>query len=84
MELKGGSTNSATLIKFGAKYSPYILQGEWWRFFTPMVIHIGFIHLLMNTISLYLIGAEVERIYGRHTIFNHLPVCWFRGLWLAL
>lgn len=65
MELKGGSTNSATLIEFGAKYSPYILQGEWWRFFTPMVIHIGFIHLLMNTISLYLIGAEVERIYGK-------------------
>lgn len=64
MELNGGSTNSATLIKFGAKYSPYILQGEWWRFFTPMVVHIGFIHLLMNTISLYLIGAEVERIYG--------------------
>lgn len=64
MEMNGGSTNSATLIQFGAKYSPYILQGEWWRFFTPMVIHIGFIHLLMNTISLYLIGAEVERIYG--------------------
>ena len=64
MELKGGSTNSATLIEFGAKSSPYILQGEWWRFFTPMVIHIGFVHLLMNTISLYLIGSEVERIYG--------------------
>lgn len=64
MEMNGGSTNPATLIEFGAKYSPYILQGEWWRFFTPIVIHIGFIHLLMNTISLYLIGAEVERIYG--------------------
>lgn len=64
MEMNGGSTNSATLIHFGAKSSPYILQGQWWRFFTPIVIHIGFVHLLMNTISLYLIGAEVERIYG--------------------
>lgn len=64
MELKGGSTNSATLIEFGAKYSPSILQGEWWRFFTPILVHIGFTHLLMNTIALYLIGAEVERIYG--------------------
>lgn len=64
MEMNGGSTNTATLIDFGAKSSPYILQGEWWRFFTPIVIHIGFVHLLMNTISLYLIGAEVERIYG--------------------
>lgn len=65
MEFSGGSTDSKTLIEFGAKYSPYILQGEWWRFFTPMVVHIGFFHLLMNTFSLYLIGAEVERIYGR-------------------
>lgn len=64
MEMNGGSTNTATLIDFGAKSSPYILQGEWWRFITPIFIHIGFIHLLMNTISLYLIGAEVERIYG--------------------
>lgn len=64
MEFNGGSTNSKTLIEFGAKYSPYIMQGEWWRFFSPMIVHIGFIHLLMNTFSLYLIGAEVERIYG--------------------
>ncbi|WP_375348958.1 rhomboid family intramembrane serine protease [Peribacillus sp. Hz7] len=64
MEISGGSKNSETLIEFGAKYSPYMLQGEWWRFFTPIVIHIGFIHLLMNTVSLYLIGSEVERIYG--------------------
>ena len=64
MELNGGSTNSATLIEYGAKFSPFILDGEWWRFITPIVVHIGFIHLLMNTISLYLIGAEVERIYG--------------------
>lgn len=64
MELNGGSTNSATLIEFGAKFSPLILEGEWWRFITPILVHIGFIHLLMNTMSLYLIGAEVERIYG--------------------
>jgi rhomboid protease GluP len=65
MELNGGSTNSLTLIQYGAKYSPLILQGEWWRFLTPMVVHIGMLHLLMNTLSLYFIGAEVERMYGR-------------------
>lgn len=65
MEFSGGSTNTKTLIDFGAKYSPLMLQGEWWRFFAPMVIHIGFFHLAMNTLSLYFIGAEVERIYGR-------------------
>ncbi|RFU61893.1 rhomboid family intramembrane serine protease [Bacillus sp. V59.32b] len=65
MELRGGSTNSLTLIEFGAKYNPLILQGEWWRFFTPIIVHIGLLHLLMNALSLYFLGILVERIYGR-------------------
>ncbi|MFD3447729.1 rhomboid family intramembrane serine protease [Microbacteriaceae bacterium 4G12] len=60
----GGSTNTETLIRFGAKYNPLILQGEWWRFITPIFLHIGFLHLLMNTVALYYIGNQVERIVG--------------------
>ncbi|QGQ47267.1 rhomboid family intramembrane serine protease [Metabacillus sediminilitoris] len=64
LELFGGSTNTETLIRFGAKYNPLIFEGEWWRFFTPVVLHIGFLHLLMNSVSLYYIGPAVERAYG--------------------
>lgn len=64
LEWNGGSMNTATLIHFGAKYNPLILQGEWWRFFTPMFLHIGILHLLMNTVALYYIGSQVERIIG--------------------
>lgn len=64
LEWKGGSTDNATLIKYGAKYNPLILEGEWWRFFTPMILHIGIIHLLMNSLALYYLGTAVERIYG--------------------
>jgi rhomboid protease GluP len=64
MELKGGSAESSTLIKFGAKFNPLILEGEWWRFITPMFLHIGFLHLLMNSMALYYLGPLVERIYG--------------------
>jgi rhomboid protease GluP len=64
MEWHGGSTNTATLIQFGAKYNPLILQGEWWRFITPIFLHIGFLHLLMNTVALYYIGSQVEQILG--------------------
>lgn len=64
MELVGSSESTKTLVEFGAKYNPFILEGEWWRFLTPVFIHIGFLHLLMNSISLYFIGAEVEKIYG--------------------
>ncbi|MFT4412630.1 rhomboid family intramembrane serine protease [Fredinandcohnia humi] len=65
LELNGGSTNTNTLIKYGAKENFLILNGEWWRFITPMFLHIGFFHLLMNTFALYYMGSEVERLYGK-------------------
>lgn len=64
LEANGGSKDTSTLIKFGAKLNPLIIEGEWWRFFTPLVLHIGFLHLLMNSIALYYLGPLVERIYG--------------------
>ena len=36
MEAAGGSTNTSVLIKFGAKVNWLILEGEWWRLFTPV------------------------------------------------
>lgn len=64
LELQGGSTNTSTLIKFGAKFNPYIYEGEWWRFITPIFLHIGFLHVAMNTLALYFLGPAVERIFG--------------------
>jgi rhomboid protease GluP len=64
LETHGGSTNTTTLIKYGAKFNPSIYEGEWWRFFTPVFLHIGYMHLAMNTLALYYIGIAVESIYG--------------------
>ncbi|MCK6204433.1 rhomboid family intramembrane serine protease [Bacillus infantis] len=64
LEANGGSEITSVLIEYGAKYNPLILEGEWWRFFTPIVLHIGLLHLIMNTLALYYLGTAVERIYG--------------------
>lgn len=64
LETHGGSTNTTTLIKYGAKFNPYIYEGEWWRFFTPIFLHIGYMHIAMNTLALYYLGISVESIYG--------------------
>lgn len=64
MEYYGSSTSLLTLIEFGAKYDPLIYEGEWWRFFTAIFLHIGYLHLIMNSIALYYLGSAVERIYG--------------------
>lgn len=66
MELAGGSTNSELLIRFGANYGPLIIQGQVWRLFTSIFLHIGLMHLAFNTIALLLFGPEMERLYGLH------------------
>jgi rhomboid protease GluP len=69
LEINGGSTNTSTLIKFGAKFNPLIIEGEWWRFLAPIVLHIGFMHLIMNSLGLYFLGTAVEKIYGSVRFF---------------
>ncbi|ASN05233.1 rhomboid family intramembrane serine protease [Virgibacillus necropolis] len=64
LEFNGGSTSTETLIKYGAKYNPAILDGEWWRIISSMFLHIGLLHIFMNMLALYYLGATVERIYG--------------------
>lgn len=64
VEVNGGSDNTSTLIKFGAKFNPLIIEGEWWRLITPVFLHIGFLHLIMNSLALYYMGPLVERIFG--------------------
>ncbi|MET3699233.1 rhomboid protease GluP [Bacillus oleivorans] len=69
MEMEGSSQDPRTLLEFGAKFNPLILEGEWYRLITPIFIHIGVFHLLMNTVALYYLGAIVERIFGSLRFF---------------
>ena len=64
MEISGGSMNEATLMAFGVKANAAIDQGEIWRFVTPIFIHIGILHLVLNSYALWIVGQQVERLYG--------------------
>lgn len=59
-----GSNDPMTLIAFGAKMNELLLSGEWFRLVTPIFIHAGFLHLLVNSYGLWVIGPQVERLYG--------------------
>ncbi|HEU4434156.1 MAG TPA: rhomboid family intramembrane serine protease [Pyrinomonadaceae bacterium] len=53
------------LMTYGAKMNYLIAQyRQWWRFVTPMFIHINLPHLLINMFSLWMIGPYVEKLYG--------------------
>lgn len=64
MTLAGGSTNSLVLIRFGALQPALVRAGEWWRLITPVFVHIGFAHILINSITLYFIGVYIEQLFG--------------------
>ncbi|HEX8177937.1 MAG TPA: rhomboid family intramembrane serine protease [Pyrinomonadaceae bacterium] len=66
MQLSGGTENPLVLREYGAKYNSLINapHHEWWRLITPVFLHIGWVHLLVNMYSLFAIGPYVERLYG--------------------
>ena len=64
-DFEGGSTSNVVLILMGANVRALVVEGQFWRFFTSMFLHIGFQHLLFNAYALFIFGAETERIFGR-------------------
>jgi rhomboid protease GluP len=49
---------------FGSKSLVEIANGEWWRYVTPVFVHIGAIHFFFNAMGLYYIGYQIEHILG--------------------
>jgi len=60
-----GASDAQTLLAFGAKDNFLIANGQWWRFITPIFIHIGLLHLAFNSYALWMVGPQVEKLYGR-------------------
>jgi rhomboid protease GluP len=58
------SLDNRTLVAFGAKFTPFIAQGEWWRLVTAGFLHGDILHILMNSWVLFDLGAQVEEFYG--------------------
>ena len=58
------SPDTDSLIKWGASLNPLIAQGESWRLFTNVFVHIGIIHLLLNMYALAYVGLLLEHRIG--------------------
>jgi rhomboid protease GluP len=60
----GGSENLHTLYQLGALFPPAVRAGEWWRLFTALFLHFGWLHLTMNMLALWLLGPFLEFALG--------------------
>ena len=65
--LGGGTLNAprGELFERFALYGPLVAQGEWWRLIGAAFLHANLIHLGMNMLFLWWIGAPVEQALGR-------------------
>ena len=53
------------LVAYGAKVNYLVReQHQWWRFVTPMFLHVNLLHLMVNMYSLWVVGPYVEKLYG--------------------
>ena len=63
--LNGGTTDSETLVRFGALFPPYVKEyNQYYRLITSIFIHIGVAHLFFNAYALYIFGTQIERLLG--------------------
>jgi rhomboid protease GluP len=61
----GGWNNPGVLHRIGA-LEPHVVvaQREYWRLFTALFLHGGFLHLGFNLFALYVLGPPLERAIG--------------------
>lgn len=79
MTVTGGSENIDNLLRFNAMSKIHVYQGEWWRIFCPIFIHIGIFHLLMNMYFLNTIGDVFEGLYGSWNFLIIYLLCGIMG-----
>lgn len=59
-----GNIDGAAIIKLGAKDTPLIQQGQVWRLFTAMFLHVGLLHCLLNIMTQISLSVQIEASLG--------------------
>ncbi len=58
-------TDPNVLVSAGAQVNQFVAQGQVWRIFTAMFLHLNILHIGLNMLSLFFIGGLVEVVYGK-------------------
>ena len=56
--------SSVALFRLGALYTPAVRDGDFWRIGSYALLHIGWIHLLVNAYALWILAPQLEMAFG--------------------
>ena len=60
-----GGVSVETLIALGGLDRDLVAQGQWYRLLMPALLHLNFVHILLNGFCLFLAGRILETLVGR-------------------
>ena len=72
-EVIGSSKDPMTLRQFGAITYLDINNGDYWRLFSAIFVHVGAGHLAVNCLSLLIMGGLLEKLVG-HSRFSFIYI----------
>jgi len=56
--------STVALFRLGALYGPAVRDGDFWRIGSYALLHIGWVHLLVNGYALWILAPQLELTYG--------------------
>lgn len=79
MVLGAGTGDRGALLRAGAMVPILVVQGEWWRLLTAIFLHVSLVHIMFNSLALYIFGGLVESALGRLRFLAVYMVTGFAG-----
>jgi rhomboid protease GluP len=65
---------------YAEKVNSLIIQGQFWRLITPILVHANYLHIGFNMYALYVFGRSLERFYGAWKLLFIYLVSGFAGV----
>jgi len=75
-----GGVSTVVVIDMGGKVASRIVElNEWWRFVTPIFLHVSLTHIVFNLIMQVKVGMDLEKSFGSIRLFILYMLCGIGG-----